>query len=178
MFLDVAEVGQEIRRRCVPRRPDRSLVIAEPRHGDQGPFGPVQDTLIKLFVLRDALQRAVQRIGPGVVRAGEDRRVSLVVAADLHAPMAARIQEHMDFVLAVAAENDRLLAHAGREKVSGIRNQAFVSDEQPCPREQRFQLLLVDVGRNEDFTADDSFVNVNHRVVPFVPQRIHRVTHP
>ena len=99
-----------------------------------------------------------------MVRADEQRRIALLVAAHLHAAMPARIQEHVHDALLVAAQDDRLLAHARGVEVAGLGNQALVPDEQPGAGEQLLQFLLVEIGINEDFAANEALVRVNELV--------------
>src|SRR5690242_13842976 len=108
------------------------MVQLELRYLDQRPFRAVQRTFIERAIQRHALQLAIRRITPGVIRADEQRGVALLVAADLHPAMAAGIQEHVHRALCIAAQDYRFLAHTGNEEVAWIWNLAFVADEQPC----------------------------------------------
>jgi hypothetical protein len=73
----------------------------------------------------------VGTVAPAVIGAGEDGRAALVVTADLHAAVAAGIQEYVYLAGAVAAQDHRRLAHAGHEIVAGVRHLALMADKQP-----------------------------------------------
>ena len=60
----------------------------------------------------------------------------------------------MDLAGAVAAQDDRLLAHAGDEEIAGVRDLAFVPDKQPGAGEQPLLLLRVDLVVDKDLAAD------------------------
>src|SRR4029453_18203848 len=159
--LVAADVLGERRSRGVPGGPDRTLVVLHPRDLDEPPAAPVE--LGAVGVLREghADQRAVGRVAPAVIRALELHRVALVVAAHLHAPVPAGIQKHANPSGAVAAEDDRLLAHARREKVARLRNLALVADEEPGAREHALLLLTIDLIAHEDLAADDAALDVD-----------------
>src|SRR5438477_582537 len=74
---------------------------------------------------------SVGAVAPAVIGAGEDRGVALVVAAHLHAAVAARIEERMNFAGAVAAQDHRFLAHPRHEIVAGIGDLAVMAEKQP-----------------------------------------------
>src|SRR5262245_31137929 len=107
--------------------------LAEVRHADQSPVGAV---------------------APAVIGAGEDGRRPFVVAAHLHAAMAAGIEEDVDAAGPVAAQDHRLLAHRRHEIVARLGDLAFVPDMQPGAREDALLLLGVDVLVDEDLAAD------------------------
>ncbi len=93
---EAAEIFGERRRGRVPGGPHAAFVDAELRHLDQAPLRAVELRVIGLAEIRHADQLAVGAVAPAMIGAGENGRVALVVAAHLHAAMAARIQEHMD----------------------------------------------------------------------------------
>ena len=97
--------------------------------------------MIGLAEVRHADQFAVGAVAPPVIGAGEDRRVALVVAAHLHAAMAARIEKDMDLAGAVAAQDHRFLAHPRNKEIAGVGDLAFMPDKQPGPGEQPLQFL-------------------------------------
>ena len=116
----IAEIGQEIRRLRIPCGPHRALVERKLRHLDQRPFLAVQRAFVQRAIQRHALQPAVGRVAPRMIRADEQRRVALFVAAHLHAAMAAGVQEDVHRAGLVAAQDDQLLAHARDEEVARI----------------------------------------------------------
>src|SRR5438045_1887146 len=89
-----------------------------------------------------------------MVRARKDGRVALIVAAHLRTAVAARIQEYVHLARAVAAQNDRFLAHARDDEIAGVRNLAFMANEEPGVREDPLQFLLVDRLVDKDLAAD------------------------
>ena len=110
--LVAAEVFEERGGRRVPRGPDRTLVVLHPGDLDEPPLAPVELRAVGVLGERYAHQRSVGPVAPAVVGALELDRVALVVPAHLHAAVPARIEEDADPSRAVAAHDDRLLAHA------------------------------------------------------------------
>src|SRR6202040_3765998 len=115
--------------------------------------------------IRHTDQLAVAAVAPAVVGARENRRAALVVAAHLHAAVAARIQEDMDLARAVAAQDHRLLAHPRDEEIPRLWNLALVADKQPGAHEEPFQLFPVDLLVDKDLAADPPRVGI-HEPVP------------
>ena len=111
--------------------------------------------------LRHPDQAAVGVVAPAVERTGEQERIALVVAADLHAPVAARVEEDVQLVPAVAHQQDRLFAHAGLKVIAGLRHLALVADEQPGAREKPLQLFAVDLLVDKDLAADPPRLQVH-----------------
>jgi hypothetical protein len=68
--------------------------------------------------------------------------------------MAAGIEEDVDPVGPVAAQDHRLLAHRRHEIIAGLGDLAFVPDMQPSASEDALLLLGVDVLVDEDLAAD------------------------
>ena len=101
-----------------------------------------------------------------MVGAGEVPRVALVGANDPVAPVPAHIQEGPQFPLAVAAQDDRLLAHVGMEVIVHIGNQRFVAYHQPGPPEDLFLLFGVNVLVNEDTPVKLPGLQVDYPVIP------------
>src|SRR5712691_1213309 len=114
--------------------------LAEERHADQLPVGAIT---------------------PAMVGAGEDGGVALVVAAHLHPAMAARIEEDMHLAGAVAAQDDRLLAHPRGGEIAGVGDLALMPDEEPGPGEDPLLLLGVDLLVDKDLTADLPGAQIN-----------------
>ena len=96
-----------------------------------------------------------------MVRAGEDPRVAHVMAADLHASVATGVQEGVDLPSLIPRQDDGFFAHAGDEKIARARDLALVPQEQPGPREDVLELLLVDVRVHEDLTADLAVLEID-----------------
>src|SRR4051812_26463872 len=79
--------------------------------------------------------------------------------------MPAGVQEYMDLVLLVAAQDYRLSTHARRKVITGLGDLALVPDKQPGPREQFFKFLGEDVVIDEDFAADDAALGIDETCV-------------
>src|SRR5208282_1444576 len=99
----VAEIFEKGRRLGVPAGPYCALVAAQLRDLDQPPLRFVELLVIGLAEIGHADQSAVGAIAPAMIRTSEDRRIAFVIAAHLHAAVAAGIQEHVDLAGAVAA---------------------------------------------------------------------------
>ncbi len=162
--LVAADVVEERRSVRVPGRPDRALVTLHVGNFDQAPFRLVELLAVGVLRERDADEGAVGGVGPAVVRAHELESVPLVVAADLHAAMPARVQEDVDPPRPIAAQDDRLLAHGGHEEVARPGDLALVTDEEPRAREDLVLLPAVDLLVHEDLPADDALVDVDEAV--------------
>ncbi|MCY1506615.1 hypothetical protein D9M68_408670 [compost metagenome] len=76
----------------------------------------------------------------------ELRRRALVLRADAGAAVAAGVVERADRALAIAGDDDRIVADLDGEIVAGPRDFAIVADEQPIPIPDVFQVLPVIVG--------------------------------
>src|SRR5439155_4432372 len=92
---EIAEIFAQRRRRLVPGGPYRALVDADLRDLDEAPLRAVEGRVIGFAEERHADELAVGAVAPPVIGAGEDRGVALVVAAHLHAAVAAGIQKDM-----------------------------------------------------------------------------------
>ena len=86
---ELAEIFEKRRRRRVPRGPHRALVVARLRDLDEPPLRAVELRAVGLAEIGHADEPAVGRIAPAVIEAGEDGGAALVVAAHLHAAVAA-----------------------------------------------------------------------------------------
>ena len=140
---------------------------------DEAPSRFVELLVIGLAEIGHADQLAVGAVAPAVIGAGEDGRVALVVAAHLHAAVAAGVEEDVDLAFPVAAQDHRFLAHARDEEVAGVRDLALVADEQPGAGEQPLQLLLVDLLVDEDLAADLPRCQIDETApVPYCHSRI------
>src|SRR5262249_1684582 len=142
---------------------------------DEAPARAVQLRAVRFSRVWHADERAVGPVTPAVIRAHELDGIALVVAADLHAAMPARVEEDPDLRRTVATENDRLLAHRRDEVGRGPRNLALVAGEEPRPCEDPLQLLPVEILAHEDLPADDPPVDVDQAVETSGLQAIHRV---
>ena len=85
-----------------------------------------------------------------MVSAGEIAGVAGIGAHNPVAPVPAHIQESPQIAPPVAAQNHRLLAHIGMEKVVGLGNQRLMPEHQPGPPEHLFLFLGVYVRVNEN----------------------------
>src|SRR5262249_60934298 len=99
-------------------------------------------------------QPTVGTVAPAVIGAGEDGRRTLVVAANLHAAVAAGIEEHVDPIGTIATKDHRLLAHRRHEVIARLGDLALVPDMQPGARKDALLLLGVYVLVDEDLPAD------------------------
>src|SRR5437899_2652535 len=150
----------------VPRCPGRAFVVRQPGGLDWPPLAPVELRAVGVLGERHADERAVGAVAPAVVRALELDRVALVVTAHLHAAMPARVEKDADPSRAVAAQDDRLLAHRRREIVARLRDLALVADEEPGAGEDPLELLPVDLLAHEDLAADDPALDVDQALQP------------
>ena len=144
-----------------PGRPDTALVVGHTGHAHQPPLGLVQFLVVSVLEIGDANQRAVSGKAPPVIGTGEDGGVALIVPADLHPPVSARVEEYIHLALPVAAQDDRLFAHGRDEEVAGLGYLAFVADEQPCAGEYALLLFGVNVGVYEYFAANQTVVLIH-----------------
>jgi hypothetical protein len=87
--------------------------------------------------------------------------------------MPARIQKYVDFALFVTAKDYGLFAHPRRIKISRVRNEAFVPNQQPCARENLVELLLVNVRVYKDLTADETVVDIDKLIEFVLPGHAH-----
>jgi len=110
--------------------------------------------VVGLAEIGDADELAVGRIAPAVIGAGQDGGVTLVIAANLHAAMPARVQEHMRLAHSVAAQDHRLFAHRRDKEVARVGDLALMTDKEPCAGEDAPQFLLVDLVVDKDLAAD------------------------
>ena len=145
----------------VPRRPERAVVVGELCDLVQPPLTLVELLVVGLLVVRYADEPAVGVVRPAVEGAGEDEGVAVVVAADLHAAVAAGVEEGVDDVLPVARDDDLFLAHAGDDEVAGVGDLALVAEEEPRAGEYLLQLLLVDRLVDVDLAGDEPLVEVD-----------------
>ena len=145
----------------VPRGPDHALVVFHLRDLDEAPAGPVELRAVGVPREGHAHQGPVGPIAPAVIGTHELDGIALVVAADLHAAVAARVQVHADAARGVPAEDDRLLPHGRDEEVARPRDLALVAEEEPGAGEHALELLPVDLVADEDLAADDAPVDVD-----------------
>ena len=96
-----------------------------------------------------------------MVGAGNGGSVAGVGAAEAVAPVTADVEEGVDGAAAVAHDQDGVFAHVGGEVVAGIGDLGLVAEEEPAAGENALQFLLVDVGFDEDATADKAAFRVD-----------------
>jgi hypothetical protein len=89
-----------------------------------------------------------------VIGAGQYGGVAFVIAAHLHAAMAAGVQKHVDLVGTIAAQNYRFLAHRRDEEVAGVWDLALMADKEPSAGKDAFQFFLIDLIVDKDLAAD------------------------
>src|ERR1051325_5049719 len=159
---ELAEIVEEGGRVLVPGGPDGALVKADLRNLDEAPLAAVERRMIGLAEIGDTDQSPVGAIAPTMIGAGEDRGVAVVVAADLHAAVPAGIEKDMDLPGAVAAQQDRLFAHARDKKIARIGDLALMADKQPGAGKNLFLLLGVDLLVDKDLAADPAGVQIDH----------------
>jgi len=70
----------------------------------------------------------------------------------------------VNFALSVPAKNDRFLAHGGHEEIARLAYLAFVSYEQPSPREELLLLLGINLWTDEHFPVDGAGIQVHHAI--------------
>ena len=80
---------------------------------------------------RHALQVALERIVPLVVRAGEIAPVALALAAEAHAAVGADVLDDVDSAFEVAGQDHRALADDAEAEVAGVRDLGLEADVAP-----------------------------------------------
>jgi hypothetical protein len=104
---------------------------------------------------RHALQVALQRVVPLVVRAGEVLAVAVALAAKAHAAVRADVLDDVDLAILRAHQDHRALADDGALEIAGVRNLGLEADVAPMTLvEEAFELtpmqLLAGVGGERD----------------------------
>ena len=123
-------------------------------------------------------QAAIELIGPLVVGADELRRCALFGGANARAAMAAGIVESSDLSLAVAYDDDRIVANLNREVVARLGHLAIMADEQPVAIENvlHVETVIIRIG------IKGLFKSVARFPVPEIPEQfvtnIHVVSSP
>ena len=92
-------------------------------------------------------------------------RVAVVAAHHAVAAVPAHVQERVKPALAVAGQDDRVLAHVGVEEVVGLGDQALVADHQPGAAEDLLHLVVVDGLVAEDAPVDLAGLGVDDGVL-------------
>jgi hypothetical protein len=110
----------------------------------------------------DLEQPAVVAEGPPVERARQRGAVVLLAAAQHGAPMAAGIDERVEFALLVPGDDDRLPPDVGREVVADVRDLAFVREVDPVPLEDvlHFEFEEFLVGENAPVGAVNAILGI------------------
>src|SRR5262249_43333754 len=128
----------------------------------QSPLFLLQVGRVGLFGAGGQIDQAtVAAEGPAVEGALEGQAVALVVAADHVAPVRAGVEKYVDLAVAAASDDDLLLAHARPDEIAGVRDLAFVPDEEPVASEDLVELLLINVRVAENGSADPTFFVVH-----------------
>jgi hypothetical protein len=68
--------------------------------------------------------------------------------------MTAGVQKDVNASLLISSQDDRFFTHARDEKITGVRDQGFVSHKQPDTGKNLLQLTLVDLRIHENLSAD------------------------
>ena len=150
----------------VPGGPQRPVVVLKLGYLRQSPLLLVDAVVVCIgsILVGRAHQRAVAVVGPGVERAGEHECVALVVPANLHASVGARVEECAYLIVLSAANHQHLLRpHPRHEEVSRIRHLALVSEEQPALAVYLLQFLLEDVLVDVQLPAHRALISVDER---------------
>src|SRR5262249_57308676 len=98
-----------------------------------------------------------------MVRADEGGRSSLVRPAHAVAAVATAVQQAAESTVAVATQDDAVLAHVGGDEIAAVGNLALVPQIQPTAGEDRLQLALVDAGLDEDAPTNGATRGVDQR---------------
>ena len=105
---------------------------------------------------RHALQVALERVAPLVVRADEFLAVAVPLAAEAHAAVRADVLDDVERAVGIAREDHRAFADHGALVVARIRHLGFQADIAPVVLvEEAFEFLAVDrlVGVGEERDA-------------------------
>jgi hypothetical protein len=98
-----------------------------------------------------------------VVGADEAIRPALLRATHRIAAVHAGIEQYVDLAGAVAHRDHLILADVAHEEAAALGQLRFVAHEVPRPREDPFELLLVDVVVGEDPAIQNAGVGVEPR---------------
>ena len=165
-----AHVVFERGRLGVPGGPDGPVVVAHLGYLVQPPFALVHLAMIGRVIVGHAYQPPIGVIAPPMERTSEHQGVAIVVAADLHPLVPARVQENVQpLVAAVAHQDDFLFAHAGHHEIAWIRHLALVTYEEPGPGKDLFQFLMIDILVDIDFPAHEATVKINKGAEGTIP---------
>ena len=159
-----AEVVAQWRRLRVEGGEQQSLVAVQLRNRHQTPVLALQFAAVEFPQIRHPDEPAVVAVGPAVIGAGEARGVAAIGAAQPIAAMPADIKESAHPAVTVAHHQNRIFAHIGRQEITGLRDLAFVAQEQPTAGEDPLQLLLVDLRLDKDASADEAFIVIDQPV--------------
>ena len=160
----VAQIGLERGRIGGPRGEHDPRVRLDPGL-DEAELRPIQRVVVRLGPPGHVLERAVAAVRPAVVGAHEPRRVAVVAAHHPVATVAAHVEEGVQPSLAVAGQDDGVLAHVGVEEVVGRGHQALVPDHEPGAPEDPLHLVVVDGLLAEDAARDFSGRGVDDGVL-------------
>jgi hypothetical protein len=132
-----AERLREVRRRIAQRDEQQPGRVLD-RHGPEGQPGLV-DAELTAGVEH---QRAVEFVGPAMVRAHQAMAVALLGLADARAAMAADIVESADVPRAVAHDDDRFGPHLVGDEVTGLGHLEGITGENPMAVKNPCQIGL------------------------------------
>ena len=93
-------------------------------------------------------ERAVEIVGPGVIRAHERARVPLLLAADARAAVPAGVVEGADVPVLAARDDHRVMANRPRDPVAGSRDQAAMARIEPVAPPDAVDVRLEDLRRH------------------------------
>jgi hypothetical protein len=94
----------------------------------------------------DTVELAGILVGVAVVRAAEVAGVSRVRAAQLHAAVAAHVEEDVDLPVLVAGDDEAVVDDPAKHVVAGPGDLRLVSQKDPGLREDLLYLQLEDIG--------------------------------
>ena len=120
---------------------------AHPRESVDG-FGAVPARPVEVGRTHES---AVERVGPGMVRAGEARPSAHRFGEDLQAAIPAVVVKHMDGAGRVAGHDDALAGDLARRGVAAFGNVVHEPDADPAVREQGATLAVEESFRRVRF---------------------------
>src|SRR5215470_11205036 len=130
----------------VPSGPDGAVVVAQLGDLVQAPLALVQRLVVGFVVVGHPHQSPIGIVAPAMEGTGKDQGIAVVIAADLHALVAAGVEEGVEALVApVPHQNDLLFPHTGDYEIAGIGDLALVTQEEPAAGEDLLQLHLVDL---------------------------------
>src|SRR6516165_3150634 len=89
------------------------------------------------------------------------RGVAPIGPAQAVAAMAADVEKGVHVPLGVAHHEDWVLAHVGTQEVARLGDLALMAEKEPAASKDLLELLGVDVGLNEDASADQAALDIH-----------------